>query len=160
MVYMVGILVLIIPISKVVLTLITLLKFILKNYYSRSRSSRSHNSHRRNVWGSVFVMNTGQSSQYVQFLRRQRSEHQLSSSWSTTLGHLGQIIEECILPPHPLQVCCCAESWKDCRHAAQLTSSAIKNRIFFFKPPSFDFFRSLPPTPAPALARIVRMPGI
>jgi hypothetical protein len=39
---MVGILVIIIPIRKVVLTLITLLtllKYILKNYYSRNHSS-------------------------------------------------------------------------------------------------------------------------
>jgi len=40
-----------IPISKVVFTLITLLKVILKNYYSRSRFSGSHNSHRPNDVG-------------------------------------------------------------------------------------------------------------
>ena len=134
MVYMVGILVIIIPICKVVFTLITLLtllKCILKNYYSRDTPPNPTTPTVPILWGSAFVINTGQSSAYGQFLRRQRSEHQLSSSWSATLGHLGQRIEECILPPHPLQVCCCAESWKGCRHAAQLPSSA-KNLIFFF----------------------------
>jgi hypothetical protein len=43
-------------------------------------------------------------------------------------------------------------------HSCPALSSKIG--IFFFKPPSFDFFRSLPPTPAPTLARIVRMTGI
>jgi hypothetical protein len=82
-----------------------------------------------NLWS----INTGQSSTYVQFLHRQRSEHLLSSSWSTTLGHLGQRIEECILPPQTLQVWFYAESWKGCRYVEQLPSSAIKNWIFFFE---------------------------
>jgi hypothetical protein len=50
-----------------------------------------------------------------------------------TLGHLGQRIEECIFPPHPLQVCCYAESWKGCRDAVQLPSSVIKKWFFFFE---------------------------
>jgi hypothetical protein len=57
--------------------------------------------------------------------RRQRSENQLSSSWSVTLGHLGQRIEEYILAPHPLQVCCCTIV-KNFRHTAQLSSCSIK----------------------------------
>jgi len=51
-VYILGISVLIIPISKVVFPIVTLLKFILKNCYSRSRSSRSDNSNRPNAVGN------------------------------------------------------------------------------------------------------------
>ncbi len=51
---------------------------------------------------------------------------------SQKMGNLGQRIDECILPSHPLQVCCCTESWKGCRHVAQLPSSDIKNLNIFF----------------------------
>jgi hypothetical protein len=97
------------------------------------------------ILSNLWSINTGQSSTYVQFLHRQRSEHQLSSSWSTTLGHLGQRIEECILPPQTLQVWFYAESWKGCRYVEQLPSSAIKKWIFFFEVSFLRFFWSLPP---------------
>ncbi len=111
----------------------TLVKFILKNWYSRILSSRSDNSHRPSDEGT----------------------------WSTTLGHLGQRIEECILPPQPFQVCSWAESWKDYTYAVKLSSSDIKNLKFFLRSRVCDFFWSLPPpTGNPHLHEIVRMTGI
>jgi len=63
------------------------------------------------------------------------------------LGALGAKNRGMYFPPgHPLQVFCCAESWKGCRYVPQSPSSDITS---YFDCPFCDFFFFLEDHPNP-----------
>ena len=93
-------------------------------------------------------------SPYDQFFYRHSCEHQLSSSCSSTLGHLLlQTTDECIFLWQPWQVCISGMSMNVSRHEPQLTRSTIPSwRIFSQIPVTNIFFRGRRVSP-PLLGR-------